>query len=239
MMVTTIYAICFYISAAVLVFGVAIKLLGYARTPQPLVIPTTPAPITWGGVVLRLLRELFLFSSLFKANKWTWVLGILFHYGLLFALLQHLRFFTEPVWKWVVTLQLTLIYAGFVMFLGLLGLLIRRFAVDRVRYISSPSDYLSLILLMAIAGSGLMMKWVVHTDVIAVKAFAMGLFRFDFQPLPLDPLILIHLALVILLMLIFPISKMIHAVGILFSPTLNMRDNPREKRHLANRGKPR
>ncbi len=233
MIVTSIYAVAFYLATMVLVFGVASKLLRYARTPQPLVIPTTPAPITGVGVVFRLLREFFLFASLFKANKWTWVLGFLFHYGLLFALLRHLRYFTEPVWSWVVMIQWLGVYAGFAMMLGLVGLLLRRIVVDRVRYISAPSDYLSLLLLMAIGGSGLAMKFVAHTDVIAVKAFALGLLRFDLQRLPNDPLILIHLALVILLMLVFPISKMIHGLGMLFSPTLNMPDNPREKRHVT------
>jgi hypothetical protein len=38
---------------------------------------------------------------------------------------------------------------------------------------------------------------------------------------------------VIILMLIFPFSKLLHAPGIFFSPTRNMRDNPREHRHVA------
>lgn len=233
MIVTALYAIAFYVATLVLVVGVAVKLLGYARTPQPLVIPTTPAPITGTGVILRLLREFFLFASLFKSNKWTWVLGFLFHYGMMFALLRHLRYFTEPVWSWVVMIQWLGVYAGMAMMIGLAGLLLRRFVVDRVRYISAPSDYLSLLLLMAIAGTGLAMKFVAHTDIIAVKAFALGLLSFNWQALPTDPLILIHLTLVIVLMLVFPISKMIHGLGMLFSPTLNMPDNPREKRHVA------
>jgi len=34
-------------------------------------------------------------------------------------------------------------------------------------------------------------------------------------------------------MIIFPISKLLHAPGIFFSPTRNQVDNPREKRHLS------
>ncbi len=232
-MLTAIYATAFYLATALLLVGVMFKCWRYAKVPQPLVIPTTPAPVTRGGVVLRLLREVFLFSSLFKANKWTWTLGMLFHYGMLLALIRHLRYFTEPVWGWVVMMQWLGVYAGFAMFLGLLGLLLRRFVVDRVRYISSPSDYLSLVLLALIAFTGLMMKWVSHTDVVMVKAFARGLMTFDWSPLPTDFLLLSHLALVILLMLVFPVSKMMHAPGVLFSPTLNMVDNPREKRSVA------
>ena len=48
-----------------------------------------------------------------------------------------------------------------------------------------------------------------------------------------DPLLLVHLSLVIVLMLIFPISKLLHGPGLFFSPTRNQADNPRERRHLS------
>jgi nitrate reductase gamma subunit len=124
-------------------------------------------------------------------------------------------------------------YAAFAMLIGLGGLWARRILVDRVRYISSPSDHLMLALLVAIGASGAMMKFVEHTDIVAVKGFFQGLLGFSIQPLPNDPVLLIHLALVAVLMLIFPISKLLHAPGIFFSPTRNQVDNPREKRHLA------
>jgi nitrate reductase gamma subunit len=119
------------------------------------------------------------------------------------------------------------------MLIGLGGLFIRRIVVDRVRYISSPSDYLMLILLLGIAASGAMMTFVAHTDIVQLKAFMQGLLVLDIREMPTDTFVLIHLALVALLMLIFPISKLLHAPGVFFSPTRNQVDNPREKRHLA------
>ena len=124
-------------------------------------------------------------------------------------------------------------YGGLAMAAGLLGLFARRVFVDRVRYISSPSDYLILVLMFMIAFSGIMMRYVAHTDIIAVKEFFRGVMTFNWAPLPADIPIMVHLALVIILMIIFPISKMIHAPGVFFSPTRNMVDNPREVRHVA------
>jgi nitrate reductase gamma subunit len=49
--------------------------------------------------------------------------------------------------------------------------------------------------------------------------------------LPADPVLYVHLGLVALLTIIFPISKLLHAPGLFFSPTRNMVDNPREVRH--------
>jgi nitrate reductase gamma subunit len=223
----------FYLSAAVLVAGLAYRIRQYAGTPAPLKIPTTPAPTTRGGVVLRLAREVVLFESLFKASLWTWLFGWAFHAGLALVLARHLRYFTDPVWGWVAFIQPFGVYAGFAMLAGLGGLWARRFLVDRVRYISTPSDHLMLALLVAIAGSGLAMKYVAHTDIVAVKSFFLGLLVLQVRDLPADPILAVHLGLVASLMFVFPFSKLLHAPGLFFSPGRNQVDNPREARHLA------
>ncbi len=226
-------AVLFYVATSVLVIGVLRKVVQYARTPAPLKIPTTPAPVTKGGVVIRIGREVVLFASLFKSNKWIWLFGWMFHMALLVILLRHLRYFTDPVWGWVVLVQPFGKYGAFAMLAGLTGLWARRILVPRIRYITGPSDHLMLMLLVGIAGSGAMMKFVTHTDVLAVKQFFLGLLRLDWQPLPGDPVLIVHLLLVAVLMMVFPISKLLHAPGLFFSPTRNQVDNPREQRHLA------
>ncbi|MBS0591905.1 MAG: respiratory nitrate reductase subunit gamma [Proteobacteria bacterium] len=228
-----VYAVLLYAAAAVCAGGLVAKIAGYARTPAPLKIPTTPAPTSTGGVVLRLTREAVFFESLFKSSKWTWLFGWMFHAALLLVLLRHLRYFQQPVWAPIVWVQPFGTYAGFAMVVGLAGLWARRFLVDRVRWISTPSDHLHLALLLAIGASGLLMRFVAHTDIVAVKAFMLGLMRLEIQPLPAQPLLLLHLALVALLMIVFPISKLLHAPGLFFSPTRNQADDPREARHLA------
>ena len=233
MIATYLYALLFYVATVILVGGVAYKVADYWRTPAPLKIPTTPAPTTAVGVGLRMAREVVLFESLFKSNLWIWALGWIFHLGLVLVLVRHLRYFTEPVWWWVVLMQPLGILGGFLMAAGLAGLWLRRMVVPRIRYISTPSDHLMLGLLLLIAVSGLMMKYVVPTDVVAVKVFFLGLMRFELHPLPTDAPLLIHLALVALLMIVFPMSKLLHAPGVFFSPSRNQIDNPREARHLA------
>jgi [DsrC]-trisulfide reductase subunit M len=230
---TVVFSLALYAATALLVGGLAYRIRVYARTPAPLRIPTTPAPLTRTGVVARMAREVVLFESLFKSNKWTWLFGWLFHAALALVLVRHLRYFTEPVWTIVTWAQPFGLYAAFAMVAGLAGLWVRRFAVPRVRYISTPSDHLMLALLLLIALTGLGMKYVAHTDIVAVKAFVLGVVYFDWQPLPHDPLLLAHLALVIVLMAIFPVSKLLHAPGIFFSPTRNQPDDARERRHVA------
>jgi nitrate reductase gamma subunit len=227
------FALLFYAATAMLVVGLALKIRSYARTPAPLLIPTTPAPTTATGAGLRLAREVVFFESLFKASKWTWLFGWLFHASLALVLLRHLRYFQEPVWGAIVFVQFFGTWAGLTMVAGLLGLWARRVLVDRVRYISTPSDHLHLALLVAIGASGLAMRFVAHTDIVALKVFMRGLMALEIHPLPADPLLLLHLSLVALLMIVFPISKLLHAPGLFFSPTRYQVDNPREARHLA------
>ncbi len=232
-MLTLGYALLLYVATGVLVVGLSLKLRSYIKTPAPLKIPTTPAPTTVAGVGWRMAREAVLFESLFKSSKWTWLFGWAFHVALLLVVLRHLRYFQEPVWLPVVLVQPLGTIAGIAMVAALGALWARRWLVDRVRYISTPSDHLMLALLLAIGLSGLGMRFVVHTDIVAVKGFILGLLRFDWQALPADPLLLAHLALVVLLMIIFPISKLLHAPGLFFSPTRNQADNAREVRHIS------
>jgi nitrate reductase gamma subunit len=236
--VTTTYVILFYAATIIFIGGLAFKIKQYATTVVPLKIPTTPAPTTKKGVILRMLREIFFFQSLFRANKWIWLFGWIFHVALFLIVLRHLRYFTEPVWSWVTLIQPFGIYAAFAFVIGLVALGMRRIVVERIRYITGPSDHLMILILLGIACSGLVMKYVAHTDIIAVKAFILGLIYFDIQPLPEDPAVLIHLGLVALLMIIFPFSKLLHAPGIFFSPTRNQVDNPREVRYVPGVSKP-
>jgi nitrate reductase gamma subunit len=232
-LLTIFYTVLFYFATGVFAIGLALKIRSYAKTPAPLKIATTPAPVTTGGVGLRMAREVVFFESLFKSSKWTWVFGWTFHFALLLVVLRHLRYFQEPVWLPVVLIQPFGTYAGFALVAALGGLWARRWLVDRVRYISTPSDHLMLALLIAIGLTGMAMRFVAHTDIVAVKVFVLGLMRFDWQPVPADPVLLVHLALVAGLMIVFPISKLLHAPGLFFSPTRNQADNAREVRHVS------
>lgn len=230
---STFFAILFWFSATVLVVGLTLRIKLYWSTPAPLKIPITPAPVTTTGVILRMTRETVLFESLFKANKWIWLFGWMFHASLFIVLARHLRYFQEQPWLWVYLIQPFSHYAAFTMIIGLAGLLARRILVDRMRYISAPSDFLMLILLGFIGLSGLTMQLFVPTNIIAVQTFFTGLMDFNIQHLPLNLALTAHLISVALLMLIFPFSKLLHAPGVFFSPTLNQVDNPREKRHIS------
>ncbi len=230
---STFFALLYWFATAVLVIGLGYKIWQYWRTPAPLKIPTTPAPTTVPGVVFRMAREVVVFESLFKSNKWIWIFGWMFHMSLFLVLARHLRYFQEQPWFWVDLIQPFGKYAAFGMVIGLLGLLARRIVVDRVRYISAPSDYLMLLLLLFIGFSGLVMQLLDRPDIITLKAFFLDWMGFSISDLTVNTPLIIHLTLVAILLLIFPFSKLLHVPGVFFSPTRNQVDNPREKRHVV------
>lgn len=229
-----VFIVLFYLALVVFVLGLAQKIKQYWNTPAPLKIPTAPTPLTQSGVVWRMVREVTIFESLFKSNKWIWLFGWLFHFGLLLVIIHHIRLFWPGSVPEILLLAQPFKYGAFAMFIGLTGLLVRRFVVDRVRYISAPSDYLMLVLLLVIVISGSVMTFTSnHTDVIAVKTFASGLWTFSWSELPSQVHLIVHILGALFLMMIFPVSKLLHAPGIFFSPTRNQVDDARKKRHIA------
>jgi nitrate reductase gamma subunit len=210
------------------------------------------------GIAGRMALEILLFRSLFRnsdmqqvggqrlvygGNRWLWLGGLAFHWSLLIILIRHLRFFTEPVFPpvlWISTidgvLQLALpalFITDFIILTAVSYLFVRRLVSGRVRYISLASDYLALFLILAVAISGVLMRSFFKVDVVAVKELAISVITFrPAVPAGIALPFYIHLLLVCTLIAYFPFSKMMHAAGILLSPTRNAKNDSRMVRHI-------
>ena len=210
------------------------------------------------GVIVRLALEVLLFRSLFRntkvgivegqkvvylSNKILWAAGLAFHWSLLVILIRHFRFFVEPVPFFVPLLEgmdsffqvgLPLIYASDAVFLAALTwLFIRRVCIPQIRYISLPADYFPLILLLSIASTGILMRYFFKVDTVGAKELAAGLLSFrPSVPDGMGLLFYLHLFLVTMLIAYFPFSKLMHMAGIFMSPTRNMANDNRMRRHV-------
>jgi nitrate reductase gamma subunit len=221
-----------YFAALAFVVGLIWRLWGYLRTPMPWPEVTTPAPETEAGSVARVIGDVLLFPNLFKADRFLWAGAWIFHIALWAILFRHVRYFTYPVPSIVlymdtvalvigVNMKTVALLVGSVFGLAALYLFWRRLALPRTLYISGFPDYFALILLAAIAGTGLMVSYWAHAYLVDVKAFMLGLLTLNPVPPPLHPLFLIHFLLVLALLIYFPFSKLLHAGGIFFSPSRN------------------
>jgi nitrate reductase gamma subunit len=215
------------------------------------------APHTTGAVLKRMFLEVFLFRSLFRntrmkiqdgnavygSTKWLWLGGLAFHYAFFTILIRHLRFFMEPVPALIGAMDKadSLFQIGLppmyqtdaVILAALAFLLARRLFEPQVRYISFASDFFPLLLIGAIATTGVLMRYFVRVDVTAIKQLAMSLATFSpAVPAGVGALFFAHLFLICILLAYFPFSKLLHAPGVFMSPTRNLANNSREVRHI-------
>jgi nitrate reductase gamma subunit len=217
-------------------------------------------PDTSTGVCLRMVLEIFLFRSLFRNTKaafsrndsnklsysweiFLWVGALAFHYSFLVVILRHFRFFTSPVPSCIQFLEYMdgiiqlglpgLFISGAVLLAATLFLLARRIFDAKVTYISQAADYFPLFLIIGIAATGISMRYFTKVDIIGIKELTMGLVTFSpVIPEGVGGLFYAHLFLVSILFAYFPASKLMHLGGIFLSPTRNMANNTRAKRHV-------
>jgi nitrate reductase gamma subunit len=206
----------------------------------------------------RMALEVLLFRSLLKNTKSRltaggdlvyaselslWIAALAMHWSLLLILIRHLRLMTNPVPPCVTFLEqvdgfleigLPVLYVTTVVFLvSLAFLLSRRLTSPQLRYISLLGDYFPLFLLLGIGLSGLCLRHLVKTDVVAVKELAMGLV--SFRPTVPDTISFLffgHLFLVCVLLAYLPFSKLTHLAGVFLSPTRNLANSNRRVRHV-------
>ncbi len=209
------------------------------------------------GVIGRMLLEVLFFRSLFRnsraeigygrtlytSSKWLWFFALAFHWSLLIILLRHLRLFIEPIAPWINTLSAldgffeiglpTLYLSNVLIITGLTFLMLRRVLAPRIRYLSLFSDYFSLLLLFGAVVTGILMRYFFPVDLLAVKSLALGWLTFTpTVPKGLSPFFYIHLFFVCALFIWFPFSKLMHLGGIFLSPTRNLANDSRRKRHV-------
>lgn len=214
-------------------------------------------PSSGWGVAARMAGEVFLFRSLFRNHRARidgerlilgdalplWAGALALHGSLLVILLRHLRLFVEPVPACINLLERAdgyfqigappLYLSDAVFGAGLIYLIARRFGDPAVRYVSLFSDYFALFLLLGVGASGALMRYVARADVAGVKQYALGLAAFRPVALPSpSPIFLTHLLLICVLAAYLPFSKLMHLGGIFLSPTRNLANNSRARRHI-------
>jgi len=282
-----------YAAVATFIVGIIIRVIGWARSPNPFRIPTTAGqqktlpwikqnkidnPSGTIGVIIRMALEVLLFRSLFRNmrlefregpklayewEKWLWIAALAFHYSFLVVLLRHLRFFTEPIPAFVHLIETLdglfeigiapfagfavpgILISGFILIAALTYLFLRRLYISQTRYISLPADYFPLFLIIGIAATGILMRYMgvfmqfilkvdwFSVQVVNVKELAMGLVTFNPKiPDGIGTIFFIHLFLVSILIAYFPFSKLVHMAGIFLSPTRNLANNNRAVRHI-------
>lgn len=227
-----------YIVIILFLSGMILRILSWLKIPVPFKLTVFPCPNNGAGVASDLVKESVGFRSLWRGEKGLWFMSALFHLSLAFILIGHFFGigFLGQQFTWLgatpeESKNLSVLfgtYAGIALSIGLLLLTIRRLANPTVRFISSFADYLVLILLIGIVGSGMYMRATHGVTYEAVQAYVIGLITFNPVPLPDNAAFIFHFTLVQLLLLYFPYSKLLHSCGLFFSRWLMVRPHERQ-----------
>ncbi len=217
------------------------------------------APSTNAEVLARMFLEVVTFRSLFRntkseiydgpqityeSSKWLWVFALIFHYSFLSIVVRHMRLFLDPVPAWIGWWEFidgifevgapTWYMSDVGLVAGCLLLFGRRLITRHVRYISLMNDYFPLVLIFAIAITGILMRFFLRTDIdiVNIKQLTVGLV--SLAPTigaKIGSIFYIHVFLVCILLAYFPFSKLMHFAGVFLSPTRNLKNNSRAVRH--------
>jgi len=208
-------------------------------------------------VIGRMLLEVLVFRSLFRntkselnsgklvhgSEKFLWLFGLIFHWSFLIVLVRHFRFFMVNVPLPIKIMEaldsffqvgVPLVYiTDLTLLLGVTYLFIRRVLMPQIRFISLPADYFPLLLIFAVATTGILMRYFIRVDIVGVKQVTMGLVSLHpVAPNSIGSIFYIHLFLVSVLFAYFPFSKLMHMGGVFMSPTRNLANNSRMVRHV-------
>ncbi|MBO8127899.1 MAG: respiratory nitrate reductase subunit gamma [Peptococcaceae bacterium] len=217
-----------YITVAIFLGGITWRIWRWMIPRIVHNITLAPFPSSWFTAIVLMLWQALSFWNLLKFDRPLWVGAWPMHIALLNIVGGHVvGFYTlglqfHIIAPLIITEHMSEVasdflgtFFGLVFLAALLYLLYRRFAVEKVKAVSSASDYLHLVLLIAIAALGNYMRLVpeVHMTYAEVREFLAGLFLFSPEPLPENVLFVWKFFLVQVLMIVFPFSKLMHAFG--------------------------
>jgi respiratory nitrate reductase gamma subunit len=219
-----------YITLVVFTFGVLFRLGRWVGSRIVHNITLAPFPQSNTQVLGIFATEVIFFRSLFSSDRTLWIGAWLMHVALLNVIGGHI--------VGIYTLGEEFIYLGLssdlskdlsallgitfgiLLLAALVYLLIRRFTITKVKEVSGASDYLMLVLLLAIVTIGDIMRVFEHQfgiDYAPVKDYVGHLIMF--KSLPFDhlalttPLFVLHIFFVQILLMLFPFSKLMHVLG--------------------------
>ena len=218
-----ITAVLPYVALIVLIDGVLYRLYRWVCRPKARMQFTIyPASRGFARAFPRVLRDVLFYPRLLREEKALWAGALLFHISLIMTVISHYKVFFKYIWFWENlkidpnTFQLVSKYfdgaTGAIMIVALLFLFGRRFP-RFLRKLSDPEDYLAILLILAIAISGIYIRFVSSTNPLELRAYFLSLARLSPAYLPTDPAFLIHYLLTLILVIYFPLGKMVHTMG--------------------------
>ncbi|MEA5112744.1 MAG: respiratory nitrate reductase subunit gamma [Geobacteraceae bacterium] len=217
--------------------GTVLRIGGWLKTPVPFQLTLFPVPGYTTGKIRALALDFIFCASLYREDKALWLRVWFFHLSLALIIAGHVAgiFYLRDQFVLVGLSEATSRFlskllggiSGIVMMLSLGALIAGRIVNPVVRKLSVPEDFFNLLLIAAIAVSGILMYLPgFHADLPAVRTYMGELIRLRPAALPHSPMFVIHFVLVNMLLLYFPFSRLLHFAGYFVNRSMLLENPP-------------
>ena len=152
---------------------------------------------------LRAVRDVLFLARLFRTNKLLWAGEWIFHVTFLMVAVRHLRYFLYPVPDWIVDFQSAGIYAGYILPLTLIYIVVVKTVIERKSYFSSYNFFLLVVLLLTCV-SGIVLTDFMRADLVDVKYFMLSALAFSSAPAPESTPFIVHFILTLIFLVSLP-----------------------------------
>ena len=176
--------------------------------------------------IAAMLEEIIFLKGVFVHNRKLWWFSFPFHLGLYLVTTTFFLLIVSAILDIanVISLSqvehgigfvlhnLTLIcgYGGMVLtFVGCIGLLLQRVTDQKFKFYNTPMDFVNLIFILLLAVSVAATLLNSNSSLLASKVFTRDLMTFNFADIS-DKWFIVHIILISLFLLYFPMTKMMH-----------------------------
>ncbi|HHW13627.1 MAG TPA: hypothetical protein GXX28_01665 [Firmicutes bacterium] len=215
-----------YVSVGIFLLGMAVRLYQWAKTPaSPMRLGIFPKPAP-GTKALRIAADTLVFPQLAEVNPSLWLVVLAFHVALLGVFVGHLHLLGR--FPGALEAQMTAGAGpiggtmGILWVLAALYLLVRRFK-SPYKEVSTPEDYLLLLLVLGVVVMGDHLRFFGHLEVGVYQEWVRSLYAFrpqlpaELAASPVKWSFVAHVFLAELLLIYLPFSKLVHFVGAFFT----------------------
>jgi nitrate reductase gamma subunit len=171
-------------------------------------------------------EEIIFLKGVFVHNKKLWIFSFPFHLGLYLVTGTTMLIFLSAILDIFSVTSLNVIqsgggnflytlcniigYAGITLtFAGSIGLLIQRATDQKFKFYNTPMDFINLFFILILVFSVFLTLIFSNPSFLMSKEFVRNLLTFNFITIP-DTLFVIHVILISLFLLYFPITRMMH-----------------------------
>ncbi len=148
--------------------------------------------------------DILFMRRLLRVNRTLWFGEWVFHAAFILVILGHVRYIVKPVPDFTVHLNCIGKHAGYILPPALVYIVLVRLAGNEKGDYFSRRNLLLLSVIFSLGITGVLMRFFLRPDIVNIKHYVLGILALSPNPLPAEPLFIVHYVLFLVLLLYLP-----------------------------------